>query len=237
VQTGVSSEFRPRLTLRNPADPNTVGGTPILVVAFESPDEFLLAYEEAGPAGELAIVTRATPSQSELVLEITWPGLPNRVFLRAEVSVRQLGLLARIHRDDAPARNFLLQLARGERRDLFVRSQERYCVRLPLTWRPFGDLDPHAGIVEDLSTGGLLVSTVDGQPEPGARVSLRLAASGQDLIVSGTVRHTRRRSIDLSFGVQFEHRSSAEQRRLRGMVRMFAARGVVLLKDPRPPRS
>jgi hypothetical protein len=237
VQTGVSSEFRPRLRLRNPADPNTLSGTPILAVSFASAEEFLLAYEDAGPAGELAILTRATPTERELVLEVSWPGLPNHVFLRAQVSVRQLGLLARIHGDDAPARNFLLQLARGERRDLFVRSQERYCVRLPLTWRPFGDLDPHAGIVEDLSTGGLLVSTVDGQPEPGARVSLRLEASGQDLIVTGTVRHTRRRSTDLSFGVQFEHRSSAEQRRLRGMVRMFAERGVVLLKDPRHSRS
>src|SRR4051794_31428889 len=96
-----------------PVDPAEVlRGTPILAAAFESSEAFLHAYQPRGESGELAVVTRAQPpSGSEVVLEVNWPGLPNRVYLRARVYRRRLGLLARIHRDDATARDFLVQMA------------------------------------------------------------------------------------------------------------------------------
>jgi hypothetical protein len=46
------------------------------------------------------------------------------------------------------------------------------------------------------------------------------------------VRHTRLRERDGVFGVQFAYKSSGEQRRLRQLLRVFAARGVVLLRQP-----
>ncbi len=135
-----SSSLQSGLQLHDPIDPaERLQGTPIVVAAFASPDEFLRAYHEEGPAGELSLVTRARPrSRAHLVVEVTFPGLPNRVFVRARVSRRRMGLIAKLHPDETAARDFLLSLARAEAVDYSVRMHERYCVRLPLGWRAFG---------------------------------------------------------------------------------------------------
>jgi hypothetical protein len=152
------------------------------------------------------------------------------VFVRARVSRRRLGIVAKLHADETKARDFLLRIARGETVEYFVRSHRRYCVRLPLGWRAFGAIYMTDGIAEDLSAGGVLVATKTAAPAVGEQVALRLRTSGQDLVVTGVVRHCRRRSHDSVFGVQFECRSSGEQRRLRRLLRVFAARGVVILE-------
>jgi hypothetical protein len=50
-------------------------------------------------------------------------------------------------------------------------------------------------------------------------------------VVTGEVRHSRARKQDSAFGVQFRYRSSGEQKRLRRLLRAFAARGVVILQQ------
>lgn len=234
TENGSESEsLKPRLSLQDPVDPaETLHGTPILAAAFESPQQFLDAYSPTGKAGELAVVTRARPqSGREVVLEVNWPDLPNRVYLRARVYRRRLGLLAKLHPDDATARDFLVQMAAGDDVSWHMRRHRRYCVRLIVVWRGFGSTAPLGGIVEDLSVGGMLVSSPYPAPPVGEKVALRVRAdaAGQDLIITGIVRHRRQRTIDEAFGVEFEYRSSGEQRRLRRLLRVFAATGVVLL--------
>jgi len=232
VSTG-SGSLNPRITLQDPVDPaETLHGTRMLAAAFTSPQAFLDAYSPTGPAGELAVVTRARPpSGREIVLEVSWPGLPNRVYLRARVFRRRLGLLARLHPDDAGARDFLVQMAAGDDVAWHRRRHRRYCVRLIVVWRGFGSTDSFGGTVEDLSAGGMLVSSPYHAPAVREKIALRVRASaaGQDLIITGVVRHRRARTIDEAFGVEFEYRSSGEQRRLRRLLRVFAATGVVLL--------
>jgi hypothetical protein len=219
--------------LQDPVDPaENLHGTRILVAAFDSPQAFLDAYTQTGPAGELAVVTRARPPHGrEVVLEVTWPGLPNRVYLRARVFRRRLGLLARLHRDDAGARDFLVQMAAGDDVHWHRRRDRRYCVRLMVVWRGFGSTTPLGGIVEDVSAGGMMISSPYPAPPVGEKVALRVraTAAGQDLIMTGIVRHRRVRTIDETFGVEFEYRSSGEQRRLRRLLRVFEATGVVIL--------
>jgi hypothetical protein len=232
-----SSSLRVRALIHDPVDTvEHLAGTPIVIAAFESGAQFLEAYGDAGAAGELAVVTRAAPpSGSEVVLEIHWADLPNPVFVRASVLRRRLGLLARLHADAAQTRDFLLRMAWGVPSSVPRRRQKRYCVRLPVTWRRFGDYRQWPGTAEDLSAGGVLVSTTMPAPPIGERVAVRMVADsqGQDIIVTGMVRHTRERSGDSAFGLQFECRSSGEQRRLRHLLRAFAARGVVLLAPTR----
>ncbi|HWE28816.1 MAG TPA: hypothetical protein VHB97_12485, partial [Polyangia bacterium] len=60
--------------------------------------------------------------------------------------------------------------------------------------------------------------------------AIRLRTPQQDLVVTGEVRHSRARKSDSAFGVQFVYRSTGEQRRLRALIRAFAARGVVILE-------
>jgi hypothetical protein len=86
------------------------------------------------------------------------------------------------------------------------------------------------GLAADLSTGGLLITTRAAAPPLGEHVAMRLRTPQQDLVVTGEVRHRRARKSDSAFGVQFLYRSTGEQRRLRGLLRAFAARGVVILE-------
>jgi hypothetical protein len=103
-------------------------------------------------------------------------------------------------------------------------------VRLPLSWRTFGSMMMIDGMAADLSAGGILVTTRAKAPTVGEEVALRLRTARQDLVVTGEVRHSRARKADSAFGVQFVYRSSGEQRRLRSLLRVFAARGVVIIE-------
>jgi len=234
--SSASSSLRGRISLQDPIDPaERLEGTPIVVASFSSGAEFLEHYSDDGPAGELALVTRARPrTRAELVIEVSWPGLPNPVFVRAKVSRRRLGVVARLHEDETAARDFLVAMARGDALRYHLRKQRRYCVRLPLSWRPFGSVQMIEGIAADLSTGGLLVTTAAAAPPVGEHVAIRLRTPQQDLVVTGEVRHCRARASDSAFGVKFLYRSTGEQRRLRGLLRAFAARGVVILERDEP---
>lgn len=226
-----SSSLKARIQLQDPIDPaDRLEGTPIVIASFASGADFLAHYSDDGPAGELALVTRARPrARAELVMEVTWPGLPNPVFVRARVSRRRLGVVARLHPDETRARDFLLRMAAGDSVSYHLRRHRRYCVRLPLGWRVFGSMTMIDGMANDLSAGGVLITTALKAPAAGEEVALRLRTAGQDLVVTGEVRHSRARSDDWAFGVQFVYRSSGEQRRLRRLLRAFAARGVVIL--------
>jgi PilZ domain len=228
-----SGSLGARIQLAEPASlADRLTGTPIVVAAFASGAEFLDCYSDDGEAGELALVTRARPrGRGELVLEIAWPGLPNPVFVRARVAARRLGLVARLHPDEVAARDYLLRAAREEPQAVHLRRHRRYCVRVPLEWRAFGNLDMQEGVAADLSAGGMLITTCAEAPAVGEQVSLRMRTAGLDLVVTGAVRHRRRRSVDSAFGVEFSCRSGAEQRQLRGLLRLFAARGVVILEQ------
>jgi len=229
-----SSLKRARIVLQEPVDPaEYLRGTPIVPAVFPDGTSFLEAFDaERGPAGELAVVTRARlPSRTPVVLEILWPALPNRIYVRAFVFRRRLGLMARLHADERHVRDFLLHVARGLPAEFHRRAHRRYCVRIAVQWRVFGDTKLVNATAEDLSAGGMLIATPVAPPV-GERVGMRLLAqaAAQDLVVTGRVMHVRRRAVDQVFGVRFEYRSSGEQRDLRRLLRAFAARGVVILE-------
>src|SRR3954469_16840722 len=130
--SSASSSIRGRISLQDPVDSaERFEGTPIVLAAFLSGAEFLPHYSEDGPAGEIALVTRARPrTRAELVLQIEWPGLPNPVFVRARVSRRRLGVVAQLHADETAARDFLVCMAAGDKVPYHLRRHRRYCVRL-----------------------------------------------------------------------------------------------------------
>src|SRR5579864_7149917 len=158
--SSVSSSLGSRIQLQDPVEPaECLSGTPIVVAAFGSGAEFLAHYSDEGSAGELALVTRARPrTRAELVIEVKWPSLPNPVFVRARVSRRRLGLVARLHPDEKGARDFLVRMASGDEVQYHLRAHRRYCVRLPLSWRTFGSTTMIDGVAADLSAGGVLVT-------------------------------------------------------------------------------
>ena len=126
--------------------------------------------------------------------------------------------------------DFLIGSARGELAEARHRSHRRYCVRLPLEWRPFGAVEMQRGVAEDLSASGVRIVTEFGPIKVGARGVVRLRVLDQDLVITGAVRYVQFTSWDeMALGVVFEHRASGEQRSLRCLLHSFAAKGRVFV--------
>jgi len=212
------------------------GAVPILQVAFRDGMEFIDALAEGrGPAGELAVQTRARPPRGlQLVAEIRWPRLPNRVYLRVESRDRLEDgrLLLRLDAAEARKREFLVSVACGTSENLSKRRHRRYCVRLPLEWRRFGTRVMHNGIAEDLSAGGIQIASASNDVVKGDEVVIKIDGN-VELVLTGTVQHVERRPAtgELSLGVRFEYRDSGQARTLRRVLRTCSARGVTLV-DP-----
>jgi len=210
------------------------GAVPILVVAFDQGISFVDSLVEGrGPAGELLVDTRARPPRgTELIAEIRWPGLPNRVYLRVVARGRTPDgmLILGIDPAEVVKRDFLVHAACGTARPSHHRRHRRYCVRLPVEWRRFGARDMRNGLAEDISTGGMLIGTADSDAAVGDEIVIRIQGK-VDLVLTGTAQHLhRRRAVgELAIGVKFNYRDSGQVRTLRQILRTCSARGVMFV--------
>lgn len=223
------------MALIEPVDPaEALGGTAILLAAYAGPAQFLAAIDPH--SASLSLDTRARPARgTDVVVEVFWPGLPNRVYVRAEVcGATPTGrLVVAPSRDEQRKLAFLMATARGDGGGVYPRRHRRYCVRIPLSWRPFGSTHMWPGVAEDLSSGGVSIASARFPVREHESVVLRMQAdwSHQDLVLTGAVRHVRVRSDrDMIVGVGFHCASAADRRDLRRLLRAFAGRGVVVLE-------
>jgi Tfp pilus assembly protein PilZ len=198
----------------------------LITVAFPSAAAFLKAYD----LGTLFVRTRTDASLGEMVLaEISFPGLPNRPLVRAEVEALRVdedGLKLRISEEDASTRDFLLGLARGDVRieGTVHRDHKRFPAALPAHYT-IDDGAEAPGALDDLGAGGCFVRTQE-VPATGARVGLRIDGPDGALHVRGVVAWVRA-GEHAGFGVDFEVPSGAEGRRLRTILRRAQETGDV----------
>jgi len=227
----------PRFTM--PVDPARLrAGVPIIATRFRDSDHFLRSVDPgAGPAGEVSLHTRASHTRGrEVVLEVRWPALPNRVYLRAEAR-KTTWTGRRVFRlldGERSKMRFMIRMATGRGPAPAIRVHRRYCVRLPVEWRPFGAREMMTGMAEDISVGGVRIVGAFFPIAVRDQVVVRMRAesAAQDLILTGVVRHVNLPSEhEMALGIMFQHRSSGEQRSLRRLLHVFAAKGVVIL-DP-----
>lgn len=206
-----------------------------MVAAFATGARFLRAVTRDENGMGLAIPTRANlPVGSDVVLEIMWPELPNRVYMQGSVRARRADgcLIIGTESGESNKMRFLINAAGGAPMEIHPRKKRRYCVRLPVQWRPFGSRRMRPGVVEDLSVGGMLIVTALDAVDTGERLVVRLVAdkAGRELVVTGVVRHvTERASGHRAIGLMFELRASGELRELRRLLRVFGDKGLVLL--------
>jgi Tfp pilus assembly protein PilZ len=216
----------------------------ILYATFESPDDFLRRLEVGidGAAGSLAIATRARYPQGErVILEIGFPGLPNRILTRAvAVGARpptngvRLGWrskrastdsdeqLFRLVRGEEYKRDFLVAVATGRASASWIRRHRRFPLRLPARFAVDGEDLPLRGDAqtEDLSSGGASLKTSRTLPD-GARVTVSLEpADGVAAIeFTGRVVWTRKSGGLFGVGIQFDRLDAGHRRRLRRLLR------------------
>jgi Tfp pilus assembly protein PilZ len=204
----------------------------LVTLAYASKDEFLTAFHPAD-GGTLSTRTRTDGTIGEDVLiEIFFPGLPNRALVRAQVMgiAFEHGLRFAFNAADATTRDFLLQVARGEVTVAPVhRDHARFPSALHASWSIGGGLS-HATMIEDLSAGGAFVRA-DDPPAVASEVELSITAPGGEiLMMRATVAWLRTGKMP-GFGVEFGELAAETGRRLRAMLRHASETAQVSLES------
>ena len=206
----------------------------LVTLAFPSAAAFLTSYDDD-------VVTAATRTDAvlgeELLVEISFPGLPNRALVRAAVDgllIDEEGLRVRISDEDASTKDFMLRIARGELKMSAHREHKRFPASLAVGYTRDGEPEVHQGVVDDLGAGGTFVLTQT-PPVVGTRVELTI-----DVPEVGTIRATgivawvkTGPGSNAGFGVDFDPLEGDDGRRLRGILRKASESAEVVL-DKRP---
>ena len=201
----------------------------ILFATFESAAQFLarlkLDAAEASSCGRLTVTTKARfEAREPVVLEIGFPGLPNRVLMRATFAgAESADADFEILPSEDHKRDFLVAVASGRAQaKSSARKHRRFPMRLPARFVVDGQDVPLRGdaTTDELNAKGLFLKTSRSLPE-GARVTVVLdpCDGSAEMEFSGRVIYTRKEEGDCGVGVQFDKLSSDDRKRLRRMIR------------------
>ena len=208
----------------------------ILFATFESPQDFLdrLGLGDNG-AGTLRVKTKARYEEGEeVILEIGFPGLPNRILTRARAlapgkpSAEQA---FRLGDGEDDKRDFLVAVAAGRATASWKRKHRRFPMRLPARFvvedeeraeLPLrGDAE-----TEDMGSGGVALKTSRTLPD-GARVTVVLdpCDGTPEIEFEGRVVWNRQDDSVSGVGIQFDRLGGEDMKRLRRMIRDVKLRG------------
>jgi uncharacterized protein (TIGR02266 family) len=199
----------------------------LLTLAYPSPEAFLGAYDEATHTLRGDTKTEAAIGE-KMMVEVSYPGLPNRPLLRARVvEVLDEGLKLTISAEDVADAEFMCKLARNQipAGGAMHREYKRFPSALPVRFARDGVMVRSQ--VEDLSAGGCFVKA-DTPPPVGTFVALDITApdESQPLHMTGLVCWVREGEKP-GFGVEFDQPDTPDGRRLRTILRRAIGTGEV----------
>jgi Tfp pilus assembly protein PilZ len=207
----------------------------ILFATFASPSEFLDRLERGGGPGTLRVKTKARYDDGEdVILEIGFPGLPNRILTRATaVGGDKASDDQSFHfgagEDDK--RDFLVAVAAGRATASWKRKHRRFPMRLPARFVVDGNEDQELPLrgdaeTEDMGSGGVSLKTSRSLPD-GARVTIVLDPldGSPEIEFEGKVVWNRQDEAVSGVGVQFDRLAGEDMKRLRRMIRDVKLRG------------
>ncbi|HTM20600.1 MAG TPA: PilZ domain-containing protein, partial [Kofleriaceae bacterium] len=200
----------------------------ILFATFESPDDFLQRLEVGKGTATLHVRTKARYEDGEqVILEIGYPGLPNRILTRA-TALEPKGKKHpgeqwfQLDKGEDHKRDFLIAVAAGRATASWKRRHRRFPMRMPARFVVEGEDVPLRGDAEteDMGSGGVSLRTSRTLPD-GAKVTVVLEPGdgSKPIEFSGRVVWNRNDDSVTGVGVQFESLGGDQMRRLRKMIR------------------
>ena len=207
----------------------------ILFARFESAEDFLRHYDPVLEWGGLVVPTKAVlPPSTPVVVEVAFPGLPNRVLVRGLVVDRdeeRSGLIVKLANSELQKRDFLVAAAHGTVSLAWRRRHRRFPLRLKAGFRA-ADQDDKAAAeaqTEDLSGSGIFLRTPQVLSVRTPVVVIIDPGDGKGAIeVPGRVAWVRRDPPTSGFGVAFDNLSGENMRRLRRVMRDLKGSGRML---------
>jgi len=207
----------------------------ILFATFESPEDFLerldLPDEDDSGDATLKVRTKARYDADEsIILEIGYPGLPNRILTRVRAGAAQGDddQLFLFEPGEEHKRDFLVAVASGRATASWKRRHRRFPMRMPARFVVEGEDVPLRGDAEteDMGSGGVSLKTSRTLPD-GAKVTIILEPGdgSEEIEFTGRVVWNRNDDTVTGVGVQFESLSGDHMKRLRRMIRDVKLRG------------
>lgn len=205
----------------------------IIKVRFRSKAEFMKHYnDELEHGGLFCPTTTEYETADEVVVELNVEGLPNKVMVRAHVvwwrpalprlRVRA-GAMVEFEPDEAPKKDFILDVFRGNRSDAKRRRHTRLPVLIPVRWRPMNHAELREAGISEVSVGGALLKT-DEPLALGDEVIIELTTPGGSAPISIAGKVTYHAEGD-GCGIKFLYRDGGGSRRIREVIRRIKAFG------------
>jgi len=207
----------------------------ILFAVFDSPQDFLdrLVVARDSGASTLRVKTKAKYDPGEeIILEIGFPGLPNRILSRATaLSGKGEEAMFQFAEGEDDKRDFLVAVAAGRATASWKRRHRRFPMRLPARFVVEGEEEGDVPLrgdaeVEDMGSGGVSLKTARTLPD-GARVTIVLDPldGSPEIEFEGRVVWGRRDESVSGVGIQFDQLEGEDMKRLRRMIRDVKLRG------------
>lgn len=198
----------------------------VLKVRFRNTEDFLEAYNPELPRGGLFCpTTQPLERDEEVLVEINFPNLPNKMMLRGIVinwraALPRLGVRAgaNVAFDEAEEdkKNFLLAVANGKRTDAIKRRHARLPIELAVAWRLPSSGDRYEARLRDISIGGAQLITEEKlTTEDDLVLELVVPGGARPIQIAAKISN----ETPGGYGVCFIYRDGGGSRRLREVVR------------------
>jgi Tfp pilus assembly protein PilZ len=165
------------------------------------------------------------------VVELHFPGLPNKMLMRGQVvwwrsalprlRVRA-GAMVTFLEEENQKRDFILATAEGQNQDAIKRRHPRIPVEMSVRWRQGDSPRFQESVLRDISIGGALLVTEQPLDED-EEIILELTTPGgaSPIAIAGKVTYR----TDAGVGVKFIYRDGGGSQRLREVVRRLLTTG------------
>lgn len=198
----------------------------VLKARFRDIQSFLEACNTDLPFGGMfCATTQPLEREEEVLVEVRFPGLPNKMLLRATVmdwrsalprlGVRAGAMVAFVEEDEEK-NNFLLEVARGKRTGAIKRKHARLPIEMPVRWRLSHATDPQQAQLRDISIGGAqLVTEHDLDVDSDLVLEIVVPGGAQPIQIAAKISN----KTEGGYGVRFVYRDGGGSRRLREVMR------------------
>jgi len=207
----------------------------ILTARYESGNQFLkdVHRDETGATIHHSTKTNLTANE-QVLMEIMFPQIPNRVLLRGQVSSltnNPLGAELKIAQEDLATVDFLVNAANSGAEQATTgpaaRRHQRIPVGIPVDWQTEGSGDIIISATDDLGSGGVQIRTLS-PPPVGTKVTLNLSldpTSGESVAIPGKVVWIRQDHEFQGMGVQFMPGEGPQKRQIRDLLKRILLSG------------
>ena len=198
----------------------------VLKARFRETKEFVEAFDAELPAGGIFCpTTQALEVGEEVVVELNFPDLPNKMMLRGNVvSWRaalprlrvRAGALVAFAEDEVPKRDFILQVAAGDHPGAVKRRHARLPIERPVSWRRANEANSREGTLREISIGGAQLVTDEAlERDEDILIDFTTPGGARPISIASKVTY----NTPTGYGLRFVYRDGGGSRRLREMVR------------------